>query len=243
MTEEEWLRGSKPWTMLDELHYHPSDRKLRLFASACCRKWVHNLGDSDYFRMIELSEQLADGVIQDEMLDDALSSLNNEYVNYQGTNGGGLRRGVVEALMGLRSELNRVYLVGGTMAAAHSSATGNSWTAFRLPAGSPMPEPEEESLKTARKVEGMELDSQAHLLREVIGNPFRPITILPEWRTSTVIALATGIYAEKAFDRMPILADALQDTGCDNEDILNHYRQPGVHTRGCWTLDLLLGRE
>ena len=61
------------------------------------------------------------------------------------------------------------------------------------------------------------------------GNPFRPITLNPSWLTSTVLALANGIYEEKAFDRMPILADALQDAGCDNEDILNHCRQPGEH--------------
>jgi len=71
---------------------------------------------------------------------------------------------------------------------------------------------------------------------------FRPITFLPEWRTSTVLALAQGIYDERAFDSMPILADALQDAGCSNEDILNHCRSETVHTRGCWVIDLLTGR-
>jgi hypothetical protein len=83
--------------------------------------------------------------------------------------------------------------------------------------------------------------TQCDLLRDII--PFRPVTILPEWRTSTVLALATGIYEEKAFDRMPILADALQDSGCSNEDILNHCRSETVHTRGCWALDLVLGKH
>jgi len=72
---------------------------------------------------------------------------------------------------------------------------------------------------------------------------FRPITLSPSWLTSTVLALATGIYDEKAFDRMPILADALQDAGCENEDILNHCRQPGEHVRGCSVVDLVLGKE
>ena len=83
----------------------------------------------------------------------------------------------------------------------------------------------------------------AMFLRDIFGNPFRPVTLLPEWRTSTVLALATGIYEEKAFDRMPILADALQDSGCTNEDILNHCRSETVHTRGCWCVDLLLSKE
>jgi hypothetical protein len=81
-----------------------------------------------------------------------------------------------------------------------------------------------------------------NLLHDVFGNPFRPISINPEWLTSTVVALATGIYEEKAFDRMPILADALQDAGCSNEDILNHCRGPGPHTRGCFVIDLILGK-
>jgi hypothetical protein len=81
------------------------------------------------------------------------------------------------------------------------------------------------------------------LVKEIFGNPFRPLTINPSWLTSTVLALATGIYDEKAFDRMPILADALQDAGCDNEQILNHCRQPGVHVRGCFVVDLLLNKK
>jgi hypothetical protein len=81
---------------------------------------------------------------------------------------------------------------------------------------------------------------QANVLRDIF--PFRPITLSPSWLTSTVLALATGIYQDRAFDRMPILADALQDSGCSNEDILNHCRQPGEHVRGCFAVDLILGR-
>jgi hypothetical protein len=81
------------------------------------------------------------------------------------------------------------------------------------------------------------------LLRDIIGNPFRSITLNPSWLTSTVLALATGIYEEKAFDRMPILADALQDAGCEHEEILNHCRQLGDHVRGCWVVDLLLNKQ
>ena len=79
---------------------------------------------------------------------------------------------------------------------------------------------------------------------EIFGNPFRPVTFDPAWRTSTVFALAQGIYDDKAFDRMPILADALQDADCDNDDILNHLRDATApHVRGCWALDLVLGKE
>lgn len=61
--------------------------------------------------------------------------------------------------------------------------------------------------------------------------------------TSTVLALANGIYESKAFDRMPILADVLQDASCDNAEILNHCRGPGPHCRGCFVLDFILGKR
>src|SRR5262249_18032232 len=95
--------------------------------------------------------------------------------------------------------------------------------------------------------EGERLDAeyacQAGLLRDISGNPFRPVTINPAWRTSNVTALAQAIYTDRAFDRMPILADALEDAGCDNASILNHCRQPGEHVRGCWVVDLVLMKE
>ena len=85
---------------------------------------------------------------------------------------------------------------------------------------------------------------QANLLRDIFGNPFLPVVFNPAWRTSDVMLLAQGIYEERAFERMPILADALQDAGCDNEDILNHCRDANTpHARGCWVVDLILGKQ
>jgi hypothetical protein len=84
----------------------------------------------------------------------------------------------------------------------------------------------------------------ACLIRDVVGNPFRPITFNPAWRTSTAVALATQMYDSRDFSIMPILADALQDAGCDNDDILSHCRDPqGTHVRGCWVVDLVLGKS
>jgi hypothetical protein len=84
---------------------------------------------------------------------------------------------------------------------------------------------------------------QCDLVRDVFGNPFRPVAFLPEWRTDTAKALAQGMYESREFSAMPILADALQDAGCDNADILSHCRAEGqVHVRGCWVVDLVLGK-
>jgi hypothetical protein len=79
--------------------------------------------------------------------------------------------------------------------------------------------------------------------RCVAGNPFRPVALDPSWVTPTVVALATGIYEHRAFDRLPILADALQEAGCGNEDVLSHCRGDGPHVRGCWVVDSILGKQ
>lgn len=75
-------------------------------------------------------------------------------------------------------------------------------------------------------------------LRERCGVPFHT-----DWRTGNVIALAQAIDGERAFDRLPILADAMEDAGCTNVEVLNHCRQPSVHVRGCWVVDLVLAKE
>jgi hypothetical protein len=81
------------------------------------------------------------------------------------------------------------------------------------------------------------------LLRDIAGDPYQPVKFKPEWRTDTVLTLARQMYESREFSAMPILADALQDTGCNNGAILSHCREPGEHVRGCWVVDLVLGRE
>ncbi|HJZ56598.1 MAG TPA: hypothetical protein VKE74_16650 [Gemmataceae bacterium] len=87
--------------------------------------------------------------------------------------------------------------------------------------------------------------AQVQLLLDIFGPlPFRPVAVDPRWLTSDVVALARSIYDERAFDRLPILADALQDAGCENTDILGHCHDPQLfHVRGCWVVDLVLGKS
>ena len=84
---------------------------------------------------------------------------------------------------------------------------------------------------------------QADLLRDIFGNPFRPVAFDPTRRSEAAVEIAAGIYEDRAFERMPILAGALQDAGCDHPDILSHCREPGTHVRGCWAVDLVMGKE
>jgi hypothetical protein len=88
------------------------------------------------------------------------------------------------------------------------------------------------------------------LLCDIIGNPFRPVAISPTWQTPQVVALAQATYNERELPsgtldgaRLAVLADALEDAGCDKPDLLDHLRGPGPHVRGCWVIDLLLGKE
>ncbi|MBA4192538.1 MAG: hypothetical protein C0467_31610 [Planctomycetaceae bacterium] len=89
---------------------------------------------------------------------------------------------------------------------------------------------------------GEEEREQSHLLRDIFGNPFHPVVFLSEWRTSTSVAIAQQMYDSRDFTAMPILADALQDAGCDSAQVLDHCRSGGPHVRGCWVIDLLLGK-
>jgi hypothetical protein len=91
---------------------------------------------------------------------------------------------------------------------------------------------------------------QADLLRDVVGNPCRPVTVSPAWRTPQVVALAQAAYDQRELPagtldvvRLAVLADALEDAGCDQADLLAHLRGPGPHVRGCWAVDLILGKQ
>jgi hypothetical protein len=95
-----------------------------------------------------------------------------------------------------------------------------------------------------------EYSEQTALLRCVMGNPFRPVSLDPAWRTPSVLTLAEATYENRILpsghlepDRLGVLTDALEEAGCDNADILDHFRGSGPHYRGCWALDLILGKE
>jgi hypothetical protein len=81
------------------------------------------------------------------------------------------------------------------------------------------------------------------LLRDLFGNPFRKVATRKEWFTPRVRQLAAAIYEERGFDRLHILADALEEAGCMDAEILEHCRGPGPHVRGCWVVDLILSKD
>jgi hypothetical protein len=81
------------------------------------------------------------------------------------------------------------------------------------------------------------------MIAEMFQNPFRTVNLNPNWLTATVQHLAALIYDQRQFDKMPLLGDALEDAGCDNQEVLQHCRRDGEHVRGCWVVDLVLAKE
>jgi hypothetical protein len=92
-------------------------------------------------------------------------------------------------------------------------------------------------------VDTLQMAATPECIREIFGNPFRHVAFDPKWRTSAVVSLARQMYESRDFSAMPILADALQEANCDNDDILSHCRGRGTHVRGCWVVDLVLDKK
>ena len=127
--------------------------------------------------------------------------------------------------------------VSAVLAAHTCSHQGSMLAAVGLPpSDEAFPAPAWKRLVTA------ETRRQAVLLRDIVGDPFRPVVVDPTWLTSTVVAIAEGVYANRAFDRLPILADSLEEAGCEHADVLVHCRSAGPHVRGCWVVDSVLGK-
>lgn len=242
MTEEEWLGSDKFDTMLEWLRPDEKARKTRLFKCACCRLMWELLVDQRSRAGVEIAERCADGGVDTAEINRACSEAN-------------------EAAELLRRRRSR--RVSRDLAAAHRIAaelardtTGNTgfhavgiarWAIepFALEARSQLALWVHPSEREAAYDAGgrQACDLLSRLVRDIFVNPFRPVSFDPSWRTSTVVALAEGVYADRAFDRLPILADALEDAGCDQPDILTHCRGPGPHARGCWVVDLILGKS
>jgi hypothetical protein len=256
MNEHDWLTCTDPPTMLKHLtSIGPLRmRELRLFAIACARRVEYLLTEEDKIgrEALQVAEEMAAG-----RADPATIARLQERTRGHSTHKGDIntytsaqcaRYNVVQAAY------NTLQDDGGPDYSRPSRANcprmGGDW----LYEPSDLMEVTSHAINAAYQAAGDEGDwytaesmkaeraGQAVLLREVFGNPFRPVTPDRSWLTSDVLGLARGIEADRAFDRLPILADALEDAGCDNADVLEHCRGPGPHVRGCWVVDLMLGR-
>ena len=226
MTEAEWLACDDPQRMLKFLRGKASDRKLRLFACACCRLIWHLLADERSRRAVEVAEQFAEGLANaeereaaevgaDQARKDASEYSISEYLTQAA-------RAACCVVYPTENGQEAIEHAGAILAACSLSARHGA-----------------SDLGGQVALRGM----ASYLLRDVFGNPFRPIGTDPGWLTSRVVEQARAIYEDRAFDKVPELADVLKAAGCHNTDILAHCRGPGPHVRGCWVVDLLLGKE
>jgi hypothetical protein len=225
MTEAEWLSCADPGPMLAFLYGRASDRKLRLFEVGCCRRIWHLLPDERSRMAVEVAERYADGLASDQKLGKAADAACAVWH----------REMQRASAAGTWKWGNRAPPYTGA-AAAYNAAIDIGWwgaaPAFR--------EPHEIAGELTGDREA-EAAAQCVLLREIF-NPFRSVPANPPWLTPNITALAATIYDDRAFDIMSVLADALEEAGCTDPDILTHCRSPGPHVRGCWVVDAVLAR-
>jgi hypothetical protein len=226
MTRDEWLTSTNPGGMLVfATHRRVPDRKLLLFAVACMRRQEQYLGGehlAGMSRVTEVAERLADGLATKTELRDAHAALEHLF-GYGHTNGDGF----TTALWATHAGGNWA----GKAAKTAAQAAGTNDAAALL--------------TTDMIATVLEQQKHAELLRCIVGDPFaKPLASSPySLNCGSVRSLAEGIYQDHAFDRLPIFADALEDAGCTEPDVLAHCREPGPHARGCWVVDWILGKH
>lgn len=232
MNEQEWLACTDPQRMLEFLPSKISDRKLRLCAVACCRLAWHLMTDEMSRKAVEIGEQYADGAANDQEREMAYRLAKEAFYPIAAA-AGWFRptHGTTAAALFVVDE-HASDAVGPALGAiATVEANVGDIDPFLMSGDDP----------------ATKAISDRMLLLEIIGNPFRPTSIDSTWLTQPVLSLAQAAYDKRNLPSgtldnacLAVLADALEDAGCDSADILNHCRQYGDHYRGCWVVDLLL---
>lgn len=237
MTETEWLAATDPGPMQTFLRdtcgasrRKQGRRRLRLFACACVRGIWPLLRHPGSRQALYYADLYADG--QTTELDLATAArrakdaVTSEYPDYQAKSP---PHG--EAAQAAGHAAAKRYDEGNHPSVSHAAiAASRAWALN-----------EGESIHGEAQLQRQAL--HADWLRDIFGNPFRPVTFLSQWRTSTVLALAQQMYDSRDFSAMPILGDALMDAGCFDDAILAHCRGAGPHVRGCWVTDACLGKS
>jgi hypothetical protein len=234
MTEVEWLACGDGHEMCrclrEQFGAHRRKvgrRKLRLLGCAYCRQLWDAMTDARSRAAVEFAERMADGGVDTA----GLSALRD-----------GAARAASEA--GFCRRTNRFgWSAPGSRAASAASIALSEQPVACVRAHWAMRHNVEAGDAVAYREWRDGHRELAHLFRDIFGNPFRPVALNPSWLGSDVTALARQMYDSRDFTPMPILADALQDAGCDNADLLAHCTSDGPHVRGCWVVDLLLGKS
>ena len=238
MTEAEWLTSTNPMPMLEFLKGKATGRKCRLFAVACCFT-VEELLTQESRVALETAERFADG---------HASETDRRLARASALAAGWVMEGPVQHARGrakasVSDALARRAIDAAIQTARRSGGAAAQFAANRLALAAAGNSAEHWTPERRSSLEASVHLTQARSVRDIFGNPFRGIVVEPANLVATVVALAQMIYDDRHFDRMPVLADALEQAGCTNSDVLDHCRGPGPHVRGCWAVDMILGKE
>ncbi|HEX4608720.1 MAG TPA: hypothetical protein VH092_11000 [Urbifossiella sp.] len=230
MTEAEWLGATDPRPVLEALRGKASDRKLRLFGCACCRRVYHLLTSDRSRAAVVMAERYADGLATE-----------TEIGPFAGSALAGSDFRLPTARREAESAASQLCKLSPTFDAGYAAYFASSHAAIAMAHDvNRRSEHPAEVIGPALRIR--EEAEQVRVLRDIFETAFRPVSFDPSWRTEAA-ALARGVYEGRAFDHLPILADALEDAGCADPAVLAHCRGGGPHVRGCWVVDLVLGKE
>ena len=233
MTETEWLECISPEEMLVFLGERASPRKKRLFACACVRRIWPLLTDDRLRRAVKAAERFADGRVSAKVLAKAREGVKHLRVKP-------IVREAVAALLPEQGPiLERPRDIREPLDVVSATRTVRS-AARALEA-----QHETDAAAPVEPIRRLPSLDAVELVREIFGNPFRPVIFDPNWlswKETVVLKMAQVIYRKRCFRNVPLLADALEAAGCRDADILTHCRAPIEHVRGCWVVDALLGK-
>jgi hypothetical protein len=225
-TERDWPGCGDPLAMLAHLESSgwASERKLRLFACACCRSIGHLLPEAAR-DAVAVAERLADRQATEAERKAAYDRIEHE---------DSATAAAAEVCSAWRS---REESFGAARDVIRHTAVARAFHHSFLT---------QDLVAEGKAVLSGEQAVQARLLRDIVGDPSRTPRVEPSWlawNERTIPKLAQAAYDDRAFDRLPVLADALEEAGCDDAGMLSHLRGPGPHARGCFVLDSLLGKS
>jgi hypothetical protein len=249
MTEAQWLSCTDPAPMLDALRGKASDRKLRLFAVACCRTISQLILRTTLgYRGVVLVEKMADGLPTSDSIEESRNRYWNLELDYLSsrdleTKAGRVKWHAAYAVRAAMVELADEQDCLDTLARVSSEV---AWAATHWQRRN-----DRDAAREA--IYRRELAKQIPLVHDIFGNPFQAPPAIPPsvstWNDGTVVRLAQAAYEHRSLpaghldnSRLGVLADALEEAGVTDDAILAHLRGPAAHVRGCWAVDLLTGR-
>jgi hypothetical protein len=240
MTEAEWLACTDPTPMLEFLRGKASNRKLRLVAVAFTKHIWELLTHEQSRRAVDVAERFADGLATGAERLEASAAANGCCIYVDGDSP------VADRIEGYAAEaaLNSAF-GDNDFPPIPTYATTCAIAAARAAAEALVAVWEQGAKAGAEEAHARESVRQSNVVREILGNVFRPVKFDPSclaWHDGMAVKMAQVIYEGRAFEQLPLLADGLEDAGCDNEDLIRHCRSEGPHWRGCWALDLVLGK-